>query len=71
MRCPPDAGSSFLMIAVQNFTRGILSVDRDRVPISIARNAHDHGSPQSEKKPKKTKSSKQKTKKTQKNQNTN
>jgi hypothetical protein len=36
MRCLPDAGWYFLMIAAQSFPRGILSVDRDRVRISIA-----------------------------------
>jgi hypothetical protein len=50
MRCPPDAGSSFLVIAVQNFTHGILSVNEDRIPISITRKSRDHGSPQTEKK---------------------
>jgi hypothetical protein len=60
MRCPPDAGSSFLVIAVESFPRGIFSVDRDRFAISIARKSRDHGSPQSEKKhnPKKIKNQK-------------
>jgi hypothetical protein len=62
MRCPPDARSSFLMIAVQNFSRGILSVEEgDRVLISITRKTRDHGSPQSEKKAEKIKGSKTKT----------
>jgi hypothetical protein len=58
MRCPLDAGFSFLVIAVQSFTHGILSVDGDCVPISIARKRITHGSPQNEKK---HKTAKQKT----------
>jgi hypothetical protein len=52
MRCQPDAGSFFLVIAVQSFTRGIHSVNGGHVPISITRKNRDHVSSQSEKKPK-------------------
>jgi hypothetical protein len=58
MCCQPDAGSSFLVIAVQSFKRGILSVNGDHVPISITRKNRDYVSSQSEKKPKTTKAHK-------------
>jgi hypothetical protein len=60
MRCPSNAGSSFLVIAAQSFARWILSVDGDRAPISIAHKSRDHGSPQSEKKHQTAKKSKAK-----------
>jgi hypothetical protein len=62
--CPPDAGSSFLVILLQSFTNEILSVDGDYFPISIARKSRDHGSLQSEKKPQRQKAQKQKAQET-------